>query len=137
MAGNTKTLKNVIVNPKEAWVYLTLASDGTNETNYVVYDSSVVATAAGDTDPLTSAIIELYASASAAQTARVVLRWDATTPVLAMDIPAGTNPTKFCAGDLMCLPNQGGSGITGDITLTTTGLASGDAITILMRVKRQ
>lgn len=135
--ANTKTLKNVIVSPKEAYVYLTLASDGTNETNYVVYDSSVVATAAGDTDPLTSGIMEVYASASAASTARVVLRWDATTPVLAMDIPTATDPLKFKAGGLFVLPNQGGSGITGDITLTTTGLASGDAITILMRVKRQ
>lgn len=135
--SNTKTLKNITVSPKEAYVYFTLASDGTQETNTVIYDSSVVATAAGDTDPLTSAIMEVYASASAATTARVLLKWDASTPVLAMDIPTATDPLKFCARDALCLPNQGGSGITGDITLTTTGLASGDAITILMRVKRQ
>lgn len=137
MAGNTKTLKNIAVSPKEAYVYLTLVSDGSQETGYVVYDSSVVATAAGDTDPLTSAIMEVYASASAASTARVLLKFDASTPVLAMDIPTATDPLKFNAGGVMCLPNLGGAGITGDITLTTTGLASGDAITILMRVKRR
>lgn len=135
--ANTKTLKNILVSQKEAYVYLTLASDATNETSYPVYDSSVIAAAYGDADPLNCTLLEVYATASAAATARVKLLWDASTPVLALDIPAGANPTK---GDFRAfggLPNQGGSGITGDITLTTTGLASGDNITIVLHVKRQ
>lgn len=135
--ANTNKLTNISISKKEAWVYFTLASDGTEETNLPIYDSSVVATAFGDSDPLTSAIIDVFAVCNAASTARVVLRWDAATPILAMTIPAATNPTKFCAGEIGSLPNPAGTGITGDITLTTTGLESGDSITILLRVKRQ
>lgn len=145
------TITNVVVNytAKEAIVYLTLASDGTNETNTVVYDSSAVATLIQNikvefTDPLKSRILEIYASASSgnqtsssgtsANGSRVKLLWDAATKVLALDVPTGTNPTKANFRKFGGLVNQGGSGITGDILLTTTGLLSGDLITIVLTV---
>lgn len=134
--ANTVTTKVISASSKEAIVYLTLASDGTQETGTVVYDSSAVAALVGLSDPLSSTIISIYGSVSAASTARAFLSWDATTDVLALDIPVATNPVKAnfrCQGGL---PNQGGAGKTGDILLSTTGLASGDKLTLVLHVRR-
>ncbi len=134
--ANTITSKIVIANTNQAVIYVTIASDGTNETATVLYDSSAVAAAVGDSDTLDSTIVSIYASASTANTARVKLLWDATTDVLAIDVPTGTNPTKHNFHHMGGLPNQGGTGKTGDILLTTTGLASGDALTFVLTVRR-
>ena len=134
--SNTNTITVISSSLKEAVVYVTIDSDGTEETDLVIYDSSAVASLVGTTDPLDSTILSVYASVSAAVTARVELQWDASTDVLALDIPAGTNATKCNWRSIGGLPNQGGSGKTGDITLTTTGLESGDNITIVLHVRR-
>lgn len=136
--ANTKTLKVITAGTKEAVVYLTLAYvDAATETDYVLFDSSVVAGLVGDTDPLTSNILEIHASVSAAATARVWLEWDASTDVVALDIPVQSGPTQACFEHFGGLPNQAGSGITGDILLNATGLSTGDIITVVLRVKRQ
>lgn len=119
---------------REATLYWVLASDGTNETATIVYDSSVVAALAGVTDPLKSRILEIYGSCNAASTARVKLLWDASTDVQAIEIPCATNATKGNFRKFGGLINRGGTGITGDILITTTGLASGDTITLVLTV---
>ena len=143
--ANTISSAIVSYSCREVTYYFTLASDGSEETGLVVYDSSVVATqlaaiTPGFTDPLTSRILEVYASVSAAGAvaagagARVKLLWDANTDVLALDIPSATNATKGNFRRIGGLLNKGSTGITGDILLTTTGLESGDAITIVLTV---
>lgn len=134
--SNTISSSTILAGSKEAVVYLTLQSDGSNETATVIYDSSAVATTVGDNDTLDSTIIFVYGSCNAASTARVRLLWDATTDVVAMDIPTSTNPTKANFRSIGGLPNKGGSGITGDILLTTTGLASGDTLTLVLHIRR-
>lgn len=134
--SNTVTSKVISTSLKEAIVYVTIDSDGSEETDLVIYDSSAVATTVGTTDPLKSTIISVYGSVSAAATARVWLEWDATTDVLAFDIPAQNSPVKANFRCIGGLPNQAGTGITGDITLTTTGLESGDKITLVLHVRR-
>lgn len=137
--SNTITDTTLSQSKLQVTKYVTLASDGTNETSTVIYDSSVIATAVGDTDPLTCTLLSMYASASTASTARIAILWDASTKVLAMDVPPGQSPTFVDFRRIMPiggLKNQGGSGITGDILITTTGLASGDKITLVFEVKR-
>lgn len=132
--SNTKTLTNQLVSLHRAIVYFTLASDGTQETNTVIYDSSVVATAAGISDPKMCHIVSIkYGSNSAAGVCK--LNWDASSPVLAWALPYQGNSGTFCFSEHTGLKNQGGSGITGDITLTTTGLASGDSISLVLDVR--
>lgn len=136
--ANTITNTNLLLSKKRVVKYITIQSDGTEETDLVLYDSSAIATSVGDTDPLTSTIESVYFSASAAATARARLEWDATTDVLALDLPV-LAPTFIDFRRTLPiggLPNQGGSGKTGDILLTTTGLESGDSITIIMEIKR-
>ncbi len=122
------------VNGRVNVIYLTLQSDGTNETGTVIYDSSVIATAAGITDTLTCRIEKISFTTNAAATARIRLLFDATTDVVALCLPSAY------AEDLDFLPygglnNTAGTGKTGDILLTTTGLASGDTITIVLQVR--
>lgn len=120
---------------REAVLYFTLTSDGTQETNTVIYDSSVIATAIGITDPLNCNIQEIMMSAGAASTARIVLMFAASTPVLAVTLPIANGHLEECYEKLGGLKNYAGAGKTGDITLTTTGLASGDAIHLVLRVR--
>ncbi len=131
---NTVTNTRLNAGYKNIIQYITIASDGSEETDLVVYDSSAVATALGITDPLTCAINSIYATVSAADTARVILEFDADTDVLALDIPP-LHVTKNDFKPIGGLRNTAGTGITGDITLTTTGLAAGDYITIILNVK--
>lgn len=132
----SNTITNVYLggNRHRCTKYITLASDGSEETDYILYDSSDAASTYSFTDPTDSCIEYIYATSSCASTARLKLEWDAGTDVLAMDLP----PSQVVYYDFRAhggLPNQGGSGITGDITLTTTGLESGDAITIVLGVR--
>lgn len=135
---NTITDVNLMATKNRVIKYITIQSDGSEETDYSVYDSSAIATLVGDTDPLDCTIESIYFSASAASTARARLEWDATTDVLALDLPV-LAPTHIDFRRCMPiggLPNQGGSGKTGDINLTTTGLESGDSITLVMEIRR-
>lgn len=139
--ANTISTATINYSGRESTTYLTLQSDGTQETATIIYDSSVIAAllasldgVKGFADPLNSRILEIYASSNAASTARVRLLFDASTDVVAMDIPCATNATKANFRKMGGLLNKGGSGITGDILLTTTGLASGDTVTIVITV---
>lgn len=134
--ANTITNTTLLAGTKEAIVYVTLQSDGTQETGTVLYDSSAIAAIAGDSDTLTCKILEVYGSSNAASTARVRLLFDATTDVVAMDIPCATNPTKANFRRIGGLPNVSGTGKTGDILITTSGLGSGDTITLVLTVGR-
>lgn len=136
------TINTVILNPSptRADIYMTLVSAGTQESGTVVYDSSAVATAAGDgVDTKTCTIESIYCSSSCANTCRLLFYFDASTPVLAFDVPPGQSPVQIDFKRNISvggLKNTGGAGITGDITLTSTGLASGDAITLVLEMRR-
>jgi hypothetical protein len=133
--ANTITNSVLLAGSKEAVIYITLASDGTNETATVIYDSSAIATTVGDNDTLDCTIIDIYGAASAASTARVNLLFDATTDLNAFNIPVGS-PSKANFRKIGGLPNKAGTGKTGDILLTTTGLAAGDSIILVITVRR-
>ena len=65
----------------------------------------------------------------------VDLLWDATTDVLAWHLPADTSGgVDF--GDFGGLINNGGSGVTGDIMLTTIGHSLGDRYTIVLHLQK-
>lgn len=137
--ANTVTNTRILCNNAQVIQYITISSDGTEESDLVVYDSSAVATALGLTDTTNCAINSIYATVSAAQPAvsgagaRVWLEFDASTDVLALDIPPNT-VVKNDFRPIGKLKNTGGSGKTGDILLNTAGLESGDKITIILNV---
>ena len=131
---NTISNRTLLAGKKEATIYMTLTSDGTEETDYVLYDSSAIATSALDSDTLDCTILDCFYSISSA-TGFFLLEFDADTDIAALSLPAN-KAGKLCFREFGGLPNNGGTGKTGDITLTTTGLASGDSLMIALRVRR-
>lgn len=124
---NAVTINKVLNGVTHRVVYMTLVSDGSEETDLVVYDSS----AFQGTDTLTCRIDKIEYSFSAASTARAYLEFDASTDVLAFNILPGF-AQKFDFRDIGGLQNYAGTGKTGDITLTTTGLESGDTMALVL-----
>ncbi len=131
---NTNTNTRLIVGNRHVVQYLCIDSDGSEETDLVIYDSSVVATALGIPDSLNCAINSITYSTNSLLGV-VKLEWDASTDVLAFALPAAGNSETFCFEKFGSLKNTAGSGKTGDITLTTTGLVSGDSITLVIDVR--
>lgn len=132
--ANTVSTTKIIENQREAVIYFTLVSDGSNETNTVIYDSSAIASDIGITDPLNCNLLEVKTTASMVSTAKARLDFYATTPVLALVIMNG-NDVDLNFAHAGGLRNYAGTGKNGDITLTTTGLASGDLIAGTIRVR--
>jgi hypothetical protein len=133
--ANTITNTRTIVGRKKVVQYITLLSDATQETGTVIYDSSAVATLIGVTDPLKCTIRDIRYIASGAAT-KAHLLFDAGTDVVAISLPysAGGASMKMDFKDIGGLKNTAGANITGDILLTTTGLAAGDTITIVLTI---
>lgn len=132
--ANTITNTRLLANERRVIQYICISSDGTEETNLIIYDSSVVATAIGIADPLKCTIVRArYVSTSALGT--VHLDFDATTDVLALAMPYNGSSMDMDFKDIGGLKNTAGTGITGDILLTTTGLVAGDKITLILEVR--
>jgi hypothetical protein len=134
--ANTITTKTIQQGNYSYIVYVTLVSDGTQETNTVIYNSSTASTALGIKDPKFSKINQFYYS-PASSAAKCRLSWDATTPVCALALPSNGCSMYQDFRPFGGLQNTGGTGITGNITITTTGLASGDSLTLLIDVRPQ
>jgi hypothetical protein len=61
---------------------------------------------------------------------RVSLHWAATTPVEIITLQPGEG--NLCFDKFGGLVNNAGTGITGDITLTTNGATAGDSYSIIL-----
>lgn len=119
---------------KRTVVYTTILCVGAaQETNKVLYDSSAIATLLGIPDPLNSKLLKIQFSTNSALGV-FKLNWDASTPVAAWALPYQSNEGEFCFQEFGGLNNQGGTGITGDITLTTTGFVAADVLSIVLTV---
>ena len=129
--ANTVNNTRVLIGRKKVVQYVTIHSDGSEETDLVIYDSSAVATALGITDTLKCSI-EFLTYSTNSLAGIVEIEFDATTDVLAWACPAYSGASEFNFTQYGGLPNYAGTGVTGDITLTTTGLAIGDAITLVI-----
>ncbi len=137
--ANTVNQTQIIRSSRRVINYITVVSDGSEETDLVVYDSSAVATLLGITDPLDSRIENIWFSGSkAANTATLLLEYDASTDVVAMPInfsATGDSHLHMCFEQFAGLKNYAGTGKTGDILLTTTGLDSGDSFMMVLDVR--
>ena len=132
--ANTITNKTLITGEKATVIYFNLVCvSNTQETNTVVYNATTVCTALGIPLYTTPKILEVeYTTNSAAGV--VNLLWDATTPVEAVALPI-ERPLRLKFYKQGGLPDEGGTGVTGNITVTTTGLATGDSFTLNLIVR--
>lgn len=118
---------------KTAIFRFTNVSDGTGESAVVKIDASSLAP-----DPMTNAactsvtIQKIYYSTIGMG---VKIFFDATSDVLAWQLNADWSDTLDFS-DFTGVPNNSGSGKTGDIAFTTVGHSSGDVYNIVMQVSK-
>jgi hypothetical protein len=113
---------------KEVVRLITIVSDGSEETDLVIYDNSTLVNVVS-----VGSVMEIEAFGSSCQ---LLFEWDQTTdsPIAAVD-PAAS--PKICFRSFAGVKNPNGSGATGDVVLTTSNLDAGDVVTILLTVDQK
>ena len=115
--------------PKKAIIYCTNTSDGSGEAAVVKVDVSALS-ALQDGTACTGVRIQKITFSNVGMS--VKLLWDASTDVIAVELPADYSDTLDYS-DISGLPNVAASGgNTGDIQLTTLGHSSGDTYSIVL-----
>jgi len=133
LVPNVITNKRIISGTKRVIQYISIDSDGTEETDLVVYDSSAVATEIGKVDSLMCTILSITYSTSSVLGINK-LEWDGTTDVLAWSLPLAAGTGIFDFTKFGGLKNTAGAGITGDVLFTTTGLVAGDVVSLIIEL---
>jgi hypothetical protein len=120
--------------PKKATFYLTNTSDGTGESAVTKVDISELASLQDGT-ACTGVRVQKIIFTNVGM--GVKLLWDASTDVIAAELPADYSDTLDYS-DISGLPNVAASGgNTGDIQLTTVGHSSGDTYSIVIYCLKQ
>ena len=113
---------------KTAILKFTNVSDGTGESAVKKVDVSALATNSAGQTCTSVSLARIYWVTLGMS---VKLEFDATSNVLLVHLPADSTGDEYY--DLFTgIPNNAGSGVTGDIDLTTVGHSSGDAYTIIL-----
>jgi hypothetical protein len=128
--SNTVTQRTVYgdASTKEVVRLITIISDGSEETDLVIYDNSTLFN-----KPTQGSVLEIECTGSSA--CQMLFEWDQNTdsPIAALD--PGASP-HMCYRRFGGVTNPNGTGATGDVLLTTTNLDSGDVVTILLTVRQ-
>ena len=126
--ADTVTSQTIQDGEKTAILKFTNESDGSGEASVKKVDVSALASnSAGDACASVS-ISRIY---WACRGMGVDIEFDATTNVLAIPLPADSTGDEYY--DLFTgIPNNAGSGVTGDIDFTTVGHSNGDAYSIIL-----
>lgn len=104
-----------------------IVSDGSEETDLVVYDNSAFQAnvGLGKLDKVTAIGSDCVCR----------LEWDATTDVVATSVNPNSSG-EVCFRGIGGLRNPGGTGATGDLLLTTAGLDAGDEVTLILEISQ-
>ena len=123
------TSQTIFDGEREVVMKFTNISDGTGETAVLKVDvSTLTSSAAGKAcDGVT--LDRIHASINGMS---VALLWDATTDVPAVILAPGMY--TFDHGKKIQIPNNAGTGKTGDIMFTTIGASSGDTYSIVLEM---
>ena len=120
--------------PKKAIIYCTNTSDGSGEAAVVKVDVSALSSLQDGT-ACTGVRIQKITFSNVGMS--VKLLWDASTDVIAVELPADYSDTLDYS-DMSGLPNVAASGgNTGDIQLTTVGHSSGDTYSVVLHCLKQ
>ena len=128
------TATTIIDGPKSAVIYCTNTSEGTGESAVVKVDVSELS---GLQDGTSCSKVRIEKVVFSTVGMGVKLLWDATTDVIAVELPADYSDTLDYS-DISGLPNVAASGgNTGDIQLTTVGHSSGDTYSVVIYCLKQ
>lgn len=123
--GDAVASQTIIDGPRNAVMKFTSLSDGTGEAAVKKVDVSELSGA-----PARVRILKVHYSVSGMV---VTLLWDATIDVRILEL-AGDGCFDF--SNFGGLPNNAGTGVTGDILFTTTGHTSGDSYSIVLELAK-
>jgi hypothetical protein len=124
----TSTPQTIMNGPRNLVVKCKLTGDGTDVTALTLIDASAFGVAAGATLKVRKIWSQMDGFTAA-------LLWDATTDVEFANIPDGEMTQDF--SDIGGLINNSGSGITGDINITTLGNGAGEDGTIILWMNKR
>ncbi len=131
--ADTVTSQTIQDGERVAVLKFTNVSDGTGESAVKKVDVSALTTNSAGESCTSVSIARIY---WACVGMRVNIEFDATTNVLAMPLPADSTGDEYY--DLFSgIPNNAGSGVTGDIDFTTVGHSSGDAYSIILVLNKR
>ena len=126
--ADTVTSQTIQDGEKTAVLKFTNVSDGTGESAVKKVDVSALTTNSAGESCTSVSISRIY---WACVGMRVNIELDATTNVLAIPLPADSTGDEYY--DIFSgIPNNAGSGVTGDIDFTTVSHSSGDAYSIIL-----
>ena len=126
--ADTVTSQTIQDGDKIAIMKFTNASDGTGESAVKKVDVSALSSNSLGQSCTSVSIARIY---WACVGMRVNIEFDASTNVLAIPLPADSTGDEYY--DLFSgIPNNAGSGKTGDIDFTTVGHSDGDAYSIIL-----
>ena len=126
--ADTVTSQTIQDGERVAMLKFTNASDGTGESAVKKVDVSALSSNSLGQSCTSVSIARIY---WACVGMRVNIEFDASTNVLAMPLPADSTGDEYY--DLFSgIPNNAGSGVTGDIDFTTIGHSNGDAYSIIL-----
>jgi hypothetical protein len=111
----------------------TNVSDGTGESAVKKVDVSALAT---NSKGQTCTKVKIQRIYWATVGMSVKLDFDATSNVLLIGLPADSTGDEYY-DSFTGIPNNAGSGVTGDIDLTTTGHSSGDSYMIILEMIKE
>jgi len=123
------TTTSVVDGPRTAVIYCTNTSDSTGEAAVTKVDVSALSTSP-EGDSCTGVRLQRIVFSNVGMGVKIL--WDATTDVIAAELPADYADTLDYS-DISGLPNVAASGgNTGDIKFTTVGHGSGDSYSIVL-----
>ena len=129
--ADTVTSQTIQDGERVAVLKFTNESDGTGESSVKKVDVSALAkNNAGQTCTGVS-IGRIY---WATRGMGVDVEFDASTNVLAIPLPADSTGDEYYDDRFSGIPNNAGSGKTGDIDFTTVGHSSGDTYSIILEL---
>ena len=126
--ADTVTSQTIQDGERVAILKFTNESDGTGESSVKKVDVSALTTNSKGETCTGVSIARIY---WATRGMGVDIEFDASTNVLAIPLPADSTGDEYY--DLFTgIPNNAGSGVTGDIDFTTVGHSNGDAYSIIL-----
>ena len=127
--ADTVTSQTIQDGEKIAILKFTNESDGTGESSVKKVDVSALTTNSVGESCTGVTIGRIY---WATRGMGVDIEFDASTNVLAIPLPADSTGDEYYDDRFTGIPNNAGSGVTGDIDFTTVGHSSGDAYSIIL-----
>jgi hypothetical protein len=115
---------------RTAVMRFTNVSDGTGESAVVKVDVSALAANSAGQSCTEVAIQRIYWATVGMS---VKLDFDATANALLVGLPADSTGDEYY-DNFTAIPNNAGSGKTGDVLITTTGHSSGDTYSIILEM---